>query len=191
MKERLNMKKLCEAQIFECSAKALWEILSNVSRCDWVPTIKEITLEGDCRLFEMEGMGTVKERILLLDNEFMRLQYSAIETPTPIQHHLATMQILSIDEITIEGDCRIFEMEGMGLVKERILLLDNEAMRLQYSAIETPAPIQHHLATMQILSIDESLCKLEWTTEIEPEAFAEAVHQGMLISIEGIKKIIR
>jgi len=134
MKERLTMKKLCEIQIFECSAKTLWEILSNVSRCDWVPTIKEITLEGDCRLFEMEGMGTVKERILLLDNESMRLQYSAIETPTPIQHHLATMQISSIDE---------------------------------------------------------SHCKLEWTTEIEPEVFAEVVHQGMVISIEGIKKIIK
>ena len=106
----------------------------DVSRCDWVPTIKEITLEGDCRLFEMEGMGTVKERILLLDNESMRLQYSAVETPTLIQHHLATMQILSIDELH---------------------------------------------------------CKLEWTTEIEPELFAEAVHQGMLISIEGIKKIIK
>ena len=128
------MKKLCETQIFECSAKTLWEILSNVSRCDWVPTIKEITLEGDCRLFEMEGMG---------------------------------------------------------IVKERILLLDNESMRLQYSAVETPTPIQHHLATMQISSIDESHCKLEWTTEIEPEVFAEVVHQGMVISIEGIKKIIK
>ena len=134
MKERLNMKKLCEAEIFECSSNTLWEILSDVSRGDWVPTLKEITLEGDCRLFEMEGMGTVKERILLLDNESMRLQYSAVETPTPIQHHLATMQISSIDE---------------------------------------------------------SHCELEWTTEIEPEVFAEAVHQGMLISIEGIKKIIR
>ena len=128
------MKKLFETQIFECSAKTLWEILSDVSRCDWVPTINEITLEGDCR---------------------------------------------------------IFEMEGMGLVKERILLLDNESMRLQYSAVETPTPIQHHLATMQISMIDESYCKLEWTTEIEPEVFAEAVHQEMLISIEGIKKIIK
>ncbi|MFL2742621.1 MAG: SRPBCC family protein [Gammaproteobacteria bacterium] len=134
MKERLKMKKLCEIQIFECSAKTLWEILSNVSRCDWVPTIEEITLEGDCRMFEMEGIGTVKERILLLDYESMRLQYSAIETPTPIQHHLATMQISSIDE---------------------------------------------------------SHCRLEWTTEIEPEVFAEAVLHGMLISIEGIKKIIK
>ena len=44
---------------------------------------------------------------------------------------------------------------------------------------------------MQILSIDESHCKLEWSTEIEPEVLDDAVHQGMLISIDGIKKIIK
>ena len=63
------MKTLKEEIIFECSAKHLWGILSDVSRCDWVPTINEMTLEGDCRVFEMEGMGKVKEQILLLDND--------------------------------------------------------------------------------------------------------------------------
>ena len=27
-------------------------------------------------------------------------------------------------------------------------------------------------------------------TEIDPEIFADAIHQGMLISIEGIKKVL-
>jgi len=31
---------------------------------------------------------------------------------------------------------------------------------------------------------------LAWTTEISPEVFAEGIHQGMLISIDGIKKIL-
>ena len=127
------MKTLSETQIFECSSSFLWDILSDVGRCDWVPTIEEITLDGDCRLFEMEGMGSVKEKILLLDNESMTLQYSAIETRTPLQHHLATMKITSIDEDT---------------------------------------------------------CQLDWTTEIDPEIFADAIHQGMLISIDGIKAVI-
>jgi hypothetical protein len=81
-------------------------------------------------------------------------------------------------------------MEGMGTVKEKILLLDNENMKLQYSAVETRTPIQHHLATMQITSVSEETCKLDWTTEIDPEIFADAIHQGMLISIDGIKKVI-
>jgi hypothetical protein len=92
--------------------------------------------------------------------------------------------------MTLEGDCRVFEMEGMGKVKEQILLLDNDMMKLQYSAIETRTPIDHHLATMQISQIDTENCKLLWTTEIEPEIFADAIHQGMLISIDGIKKIM-
>ena len=127
------MKTLNEEIIFECSADHLWDILSDVSRCDWVPTINEMILEDDCRIFEMEGMGKVKEKILLLDNDLMKLQYSAIETRTPIDHHLATMQISKIDK---------------------------------------------------------DVCKLLWKTEIEPEIFAAAIHQGMLISIEGLKKVI-
>jgi hypothetical protein len=127
------MKTLKEKITFASSAQELWKILSDVTRCDWVPTI---------------------------------------------------------DQIHLEGDCRVFEMEGMGKVKEQILLLDNEAMKLQYSAIETRTPLQHHLATMQISSVSKNTCQLEWTTEIEPELFADAIHHGMLISIEGIKKVL-
>jgi len=127
------MKILKEEIIFNCAAESLWDILSDVSRRDWVPTI---------------------------------------------------------DQMTLEGDCRVFEMEGMGKVKEQILLLDNDAMRLQYSAIETRTPLDHHLATMQISSIDADSCKFLWTTEIEPEIFADAIHQGMLISIDGLKKVL-
>ena len=127
------MKVLKEEMILNCSAKELWSILSDVSRCDWVPSVEEIKIEGDCRVFEMEGMGAVKEKILINDDNKMKLQYSAIETITPINHHLATMHITAIDKDT---------------------------------------------------------CSFSWTTEIDPEIFAVAIHQGMMISIDGIKKAI-
>ena len=128
------MKILKEKTSIDCAATTLWNILSDVTRCDWVPTINKIDLEGDCRVFEMEGMGKIKEQILLLDNDAMTLQYSAIETRTPIDHHLAT--------ILIEED-------------------------------------------------SDHSCVLNWSTEIEPDIFAEAIYQGILISIEGIKKVIK
>ena len=43
---------------------------------------------------------------------------------------------------------------------------------------------------MKIIPHDNFSCFLEWTTEIEPEIFAESIHQGMLVSIEGIKNIL-
>ena len=127
------MKTLKEDIRFNCSAGELWSILSDIGRCDWVPTIEEITLEGDCRHFEMKGMGQITEKILKQDHS---------------------------------------------------------NMILQYSAIHTTAPIEHHLATMQIASINDQECMLSWTTEISPDIFADGIHQGMLASIEGIQKII-
>ena len=127
------MKTLKEDTKFNCSADELWLILSDVGRCDWVPTI---------------------------------------------------------DKISLEGDFRHFEMTGMGQITEKILKQDDASMILQYSAIKTPAPIEHHLATMQIASLNEQECMLSWTTEISPDIFADGIHQGMLISIDGIKKVI-
>lgn len=127
------MKTLKEETKFNCSADELWLILSDVGRCDWVPTI---------------------------------------------------------DKITLEGDFRHFEMTGMGQITEKILKQDDASMTLQYSAIKTPVPIEHHLATMQIASLNEQECMLSWTTEISPDIFADGIHQGMLISIDGIKKVI-
>tara|TARA_B110000003_G_C16419142_1_gene445497 strand:+ start:147 stop:530 length:384 start_codon:yes stop_codon:yes gene_type:complete len=127
------MKTLKEDTKFNCSADELWLILSDVGRCDWVPTI---------------------------------------------------------DKISLEGDFRHFEMTGMGRITEKILKQDDASMTLQYSAIKTPAPIEHHLATMQIASLNEQECMLSWTTEISPDIFADGIHQGMLISIDGIKKVI-
>ena len=127
------MKTLKEEAKFGCSADELWVILSDVGRCDWVPTI---------------------------------------------------------DEIILEGDLRHFQMAGMGQITEKILKQDHASMILQYSAIQTPAPIEHHLATMQVAPLNDRECMLSWTTEISPDIFADGIHQGMLVSIEGIKKVI-
>ena len=127
------MKILKEEIKLQCPANELWAILSDLRRSDWVPSIEEIILNDDCRSFEMKGMG----------------------------------------EIT-----------------EKILKCDEQEMILQYSAIETPVPIEHHLATMQIFPISEQECSLSWITEISPDVFSTGIHQGMLTSIEGIKKVI-
>jgi len=127
------MKIVTESVIFNYSARAIWEIISNISRSDWLPTVNKINIEDDCRIFEMEGMGSIKERII---------------------------------------EC------------------NHETMTLRYSAIETRTPIKHHLATMQLVEKDDDISELKWTTEIEPEIFSNAINEGMLISIEGLKKVL-
>ncbi|MBD63483.1 MAG: MxaD family protein [Gammaproteobacteria bacterium] len=127
------MKSLTEEVRLKCPAEDIWAILSDISRCDWVP---------------------------------------------------------SVDKIIVEDDKRSFDMDGMGQITEKILKIDHVSMTLQYSAIQTPAPIEHHLATIKISTLNNTECLLIWTTEIAPEIFANSIHHGMLQSIEGIKKVI-
>ena len=127
------MKSIEERLALQAPINEVWDILSDISRCDWLPTVNHVELEGDCRVFEMEGMGKIKEKIIEINHENKTLKYSAIETRTPIDHHLACMQLNPINDTSTE---------------------------------------------------------LYWSTEIEPEIFAEAIRQGMLISAEGLKKVL-
>ena len=127
------MKRIEEKFVLDASIDLAWSVISNVSRCDWLPTVNHVEIEGDCRVFEMEGMGKIKEKIIEINHENKILKYSAIETRTPIDHHLACMQLNAINDSSTE---------------------------------------------------------LVWSSEIEPEIFAEAIRQGMLVSAEGLKKVL-
>lgn len=126
------MQKIHLEQELACTASAVWEVVSDVCRSDWVPMV---------------------------------------------------------DSITLVDDVRSFEMEGVGAVRERILEVDHEAFCLRYSAISTPANIEHHLATIRILPNGDS-CLLQWTTEIAPDQYADTVRGGMQLSIAGLRKVL-
>lgn len=128
-----SMQTIILEQELACPAGAVWEIVSDVCRSDWVPMV---------------------------------------------------------DSITLNGDVRSFEMAGVGQIQERILEVDHDALRLRYSAISTPANIEHHLAMIYIVPNGNS-CTLQWNTEISPDRYVETVRGGMQLSIDGLRKILR
>ena len=91
------MKLVEQERIFPFSVSKIWEIISDLSRCDWVPGVKKITLENDTRIFQMDGMGDLVEKIIKCDEESKELHYSAIKTLAPINHHLAKIKLKEID----------------------------------------------------------------------------------------------
>lgn len=79
------------------SVDAVWQIISDVTRSDWVPAVAEIHEADGIRSFLMEGVGEIQEKILVNDDEIHLLQYSAIKTPNPLEHHLATINLSDQD----------------------------------------------------------------------------------------------
>ena len=126
------MKKIVITEVFHNKPEELWEILSDLSRFDWVPGVDEIRLEGDVREFDMAGMGKVKEQIIECNDENLTLKYSAIETVATLNHHLACMQIEALDKGSL----------------------------------------------------------FKWTTEIDPEIFADSIEVSMKVSLESLKSIL-
>jgi hypothetical protein len=126
------MKTLTITESLNHNVNLVWEIISDLSRSDWVPGVDEISLEEDTREFFMQGMGKIKEKILLCDERNKVLKYSAIETPAEIKHHLACIE----------------------------------------------------------LTESETGCDFSWSTEIDPEIYSSGGAQGMISSLEQLKKIL-
>ena len=127
------MEKIKETKELIYTASSVWSIISDISRCDWVPGVESIELEGNKRVFKMQGMGRLVEEILSCDNDEMKLTYSAIETIAPISHHLATIKLTERDDKTI----------------------------------------------------------FEWSTEIDPPEFSDAIRQGMLASLDKLEEVLK
>lgn len=126
------MKKILETRVFQSEASSVWEIISDISRSDWVPGVESIKLDGNKRIFKMTGLGNLVEEIIDCDDSKMKLTYSAIETMAPIAHHLAIIQLYE------DGNNTIFE----------------------------------------------------WSTEIDPPNFVDAIHQGMVASLDQLEQIL-
>ena len=127
------MKTIEEKRSFNVSPQMIWNIISDLSRSDWVPGVESITLEDNVRTFKMKGMGRLVEKIVKCDHD---------------------------------------------------------ALELQYSAIETLAPINHHLAKIKLVSNENESTDFIWTTVIDPEEFADAIHQGMVSSLDQLELVL-
>ena len=127
------MKTIEEKRSFNVSPQMIWNIISDLSRSDWVPGVESITLEDNVRTFKMKGMGRLVEKILKCDHD---------------------------------------------------------ALELEYSAIETLAPINHHLAKIKLISDESESTEFIWTTEIDPEEFADAIFQGMVSSLDQLELVL-
>ena len=99
-------------------------------------------------------------------------------------------RVPGVESITLEDNVRTFKMQGMGRLVEKILKCDHDALELEYSAIETLAPINHHLAKIKLVSNENDSTDFIWTTEIDPEEFADAILQGMVSSLDQLELVL-
>ncbi len=95
-----------------------------------------------------------------------------------------------VSQCEFDGELRRMTMEGAGVVVERILSVDDQAMRIEYSVIESAAPLAKHLASIEIQTAGEGTCRMIWKTEVDPEAVEPFIVTQMKASFDQLEAIV-
>lgn len=73
----------------------VWKLVSDAgSIADWFPAIESSSADGRQRRISMGPGIDVVEEIVTADDELRRFQYRITEGPMPLDHHLATIDVL-------------------------------------------------------------------------------------------------
>ena len=91
---------------------------------------------------------------------------------------------------TYDGEVRSLSLPGAGDIKERILSRDDDQRSMEYSCFETPAPLESHYASMQIIPNADG-CRLIWETAVTPLAFESFIRTSMEGCLERINEILK
>jgi hypothetical protein len=80
----------------------------------------------------------------------------------------------AVVDCRLDDDKRYCTFADGGQLTERIISVDPELMRLAYSITDSPFPLEYHSASMRVLP-DANGCRLEWTTDLKPDALKESL----------------
>lgn len=78
-----------------------------------------------------------------------------------------------IDACEMDGDVRKLQTMGME-IHEQLKHRDETARRISYSIVQSPLPLEHHLATITVIP-EGSGSRLEWAYEVLPDDMAAAI----------------
>jgi carbon monoxide dehydrogenase subunit G len=81
-----------EVQI-DRSADDVWALIGDFGGLgDWMPGIEACELDGDVRKLQTMGME-IHEQQMSRDDTTRTISYSIVQSPMPVEHHLATLSV--------------------------------------------------------------------------------------------------
>lgn len=94
-----------------------------------------------------------------------------------------------IDQAEMKGDQRHMIMAGAGALVETIYKHDTEAMVIEYGVTESSVGITYHRARLALTPAGAN-CQIDWTLQIEPDAFAGPIKKTMQASLAQLQQVL-
>lgn len=90
-----------------------------------------------------------------------------------------------VSNVEQEGDDRLVTFANGVVIRERIVTIDDEEMRVAYSIYG--GDIKHHMASMQVVAVGEA-CEFVWTSDFLPADFRDYIEGNMIRANEIIQR---
>jgi carbon monoxide dehydrogenase subunit G len=92
-------------------------------------------------------------------------------------------------DTTVEDDCRTVTFADGGVVRERLISLDDVSQRLAYTVVSGGLGSTHHSASMQVVA-DGPGCRLIWITDVLPDALARPIAARVEAGLDAVAKTL-
>jgi hypothetical protein len=87
-----------------------------------------------------------------------------------------------------DGAARVVTFASGAVLREEILGCDEESRRLAWSIVD--GPYTHHNGAAEVLAASDGRARFVWTTDLRPDALAEATSQAMEEGLLAIKRTL-
>jgi len=90
-------------------------------------------------------------------------------------------------KLSDDGRERVVTFFSGAVAREVLVGVDENAMRLAYSVVDSPMGSTHHNASAQVFANGDDTCRFVWTTDVLPDALGEPTGALMERGIGVIK----
>lgn len=87
----------------------------------------------------------------------------------------------------LDGNIRTVTFADGTVVRERIVTVDSQAMRLAYGVLDR---FEHHASSMQIVPVNDCQCRFVWISDVLPDAAIDRVAGLMTKGTEAFKSAL-
>jgi len=87
-----------------------------------------------------------------------------------------------------DGSARIVTFASGTVLREEILGCDEEHRRLSWSIVD--GPYTHHNGAAEVLAESDGRARFVWTSDLRPDALADATAQAMEQGLAAIKRTL-
>jgi hypothetical protein len=130
----------------------------------------------------------VKESTVVSIRAQVWLPYDAVTVWSILGRPEAVAQWFpSIAASSMEGRIRTCRLDRGGEVVEEVVTLDEQIHRLQYRVLEG-IPVDHHLATVDVIGDGPQRCVVVYSTDVEPARLAKPLLSSIQAGLQGLTR---